>query len=263
MEMATFLSVATDAALKAGKMLKRHSSAPQKIRYKGAVDLVTDFDKKAQDIIFDILSNQFPNHDILAEENLTEVRGSDFCWIVDPIDGTTNYAHNYPVFCVSVGLAFKNEIKLGVIYDPMREEIFTAVEEQGAFLNNVRIQVSSVNELDKSLLATGFPYDLRESPKNNFDHFLNFATRVQGIRRGGAAALDLCYVACGRFDGFWELKLQPWDVAAGRLIVLEAGGRVSDFQDSDPGLSADEILASNSLIHEQMLKVLGLSSSPQ
>lgn len=263
MEMATFLSVATDAALKAGKMLKRHSSAPQKIRYKGAVDLVTDFDKKAQDIIFDILSNQFPNHDILAEENLTEVRGSDFCWIVDPIDGTTNYAHNYPVFCVSVGLAFKNEIKLGVIYDPMREEIFTAVEEQGAFLNNVRIQVSSVNELDKSLLATGFPYDLRESPKNNFDHFLNFATRVQGIRRGGAAALDLCYVACGRFDGFWELKLQPWDVAAGRLIVLEAGGRVSDFQDSDPGLSADEILASNSLIHEQMLKVLGLRSSPQ
>ena len=221
MDMEVYLSVAKDAAFKAGKMLKQHSSSPHKVHYKGAVDLVTDIDNRAQDIIFDVLSNQFPDHDFLAEENLSEVKGSDFCWIVDPIDGTTNYAHNFPIFCVSVALALKKEIKLGVIYDPMREEMFMAVEEKGAFLNDGRIHVSSEGELDKSLLATGFPYDLRESPLNNFDHFLNFATRVQGIRRGGSAALDLCYVACGRFDGFWELKLQP---SRTRTIALGVTG---------------------------------------
>jgi len=211
-----------------------------------------------------VLSNIFQNHDFLAEENLKEEKGSEFCWIIDPIDGTTNYAHNFPIFCVSIALTFKSETKLGLIYDPMREELFTAVKSQGAALNGKRIQVSSVGELDKSLLATGFPYDLRESRVNNFDHFFNFATRAQGIRRGGSAALDLCYVACGRFDGFWELKLQPWDVAAGRVIVLEAGGRISDFQNSDPQLSGDETLATNSLIHEQMLNILKLSpSSPK
>ncbi len=262
MDMAIYLRAARDAAFQAGKMLKQYSSAPAKIHYKGAVDLVTDFDNRAQDMIFKSLSNHFPEHDFLAEENLFEEKGSDFCWIIDPIDGTTNYAHNFPVFCVSIAMAFENEIKLGVIYDPMREEMFTAVKNNGAVLNNNRIHVSSVRELDKSLLATGFPYDLRESRVNNFDHFLNFATRVQGIRRGGSAALDLCYVACGRFDGFWELKLQPWDVAAGRVVVLEAGGHVSDFQNSDTGLSAEETLATNGLIHEQMVNILKMSSSP-
>ncbi len=261
MDLKKYMSAAKEAALQAGKMLKKYSCTPQDIHYKGAVDLVTDFDKRAQDIIFKCLIGRFPSHDFLAEENLKKEKGSEFCWIIDPIDGTTNFAHNFPVFCVSIALAFKNETKLGLIYDPMREELFTAVKGQGAVLNNKRIQVSSVNELDKSLLATGFPYDLRESRLNNFDHFFNFATRVQGIRRGGSAALELCYVACGRFDGFWELKLQPWDVAAGRVIVLEAGGRISDFQNSDPGLSSDETLATNGLIHEQMLNILKLSPS--
>lgn len=263
MDLGMHLTVAKDAAFQAGKMLKQHSSSPPKIHYKGAVDIVTDFDNRAQDMIFKSLSNHFPEHDFLAEENLSEEKGSDFCWIIDPIDGTTNYAHNFPVFCVSIAMAFENEIKLGVIYDPMREEMFTAVKDNGAVLNKKRIHVSSVRELDKSLLATGFPYDLRESRVNNFDHFLNFATRVQGIRRGGSAALDLCYVACGRFDGFWELKLQPWDVAAGRVIVLEAGGRVSDFQNYETGLSAEETLATNGLIHEQMVNILKMNPSPR
>jgi len=254
--MEMYLTVAKDAAFKAGKMLKKYSCTPKEIHYKGAVDLVTNFDNLAQDIIFKCLFDHFPDHDFLAEENLKEEKGSEFCWIIDPIDGTTNYAHNFPVFCVSIALAFKNETKIGVIYDPMREEMFTAVNGQGAILNNKRIKVSSVRELDKSLLSTGFPYDLRESHVNNFDHFFNFATRVQGIRRGGSAALDLCYVACGRFDGFWELKLQPWDVAAGRVIVIEAGGRISDFQNFESGLSAKETLATNSLIHEQMVNIL-------
>lgn len=257
MDLGKHLTVAKDAAFQAGKMLKQNSCTPQEVHYKGAVDLVTDFDKRSQDIIFKNLSIHFPDHDFLAEEDLCEEKGSEYRWIIDPIDGTTNYAHSFPVFCVSIALAFKEEAKLGVIYDPMREEMFTAVKGQGAALNNKRIHVSSVRELDLSLLATGFPYDLRESRVNNFDHFFNFATRVQGIRRGGSAALDLCYVACGRFDGFWELKLQPWDVAAGRVIVLEAGGHVSDFQNSDPGLSAEETLATNSLIHEQMVHILG------
>jgi len=263
MNLGKQLTVAKEAAFQAGEMLKQNSCTPQEIHFKGAVDLVTDFDKRSQDIIFKHLFAHFPDHDFLAEENLCEEQGSEFRWIIDPIDGTTNYAHNYPVFCVSIALAFKDETKLGVIYDPMREEMFTAVKGHGAALNNHRILVSSVRELDLSLLATGFPYDLRESHVNNFDHFFNFATRVQGIRRGGSAAIDLCYVACGRFDGFWELKLQPWDVAAGRVIVLEAGGRVSDFQNSDPGLSSDETLATNSLIHEQMVNILKMGSSPQ
>jgi len=262
MDMGMFLTAAKDAAFQAGKMLKKHSCTPQEIHYKGAVDLVTDFDNRAQSIILKCLFDHFPDHDFLSEENIKEEKGSEFCWIIDPIDGTTNYAHNFPVFCVSIALAFKNETKLGVIYDPMREEMFTAVEGLGAALNNKRIRVSSVKELDKSLLATGFPYDLRESRVNNFDHFFNFATHAQGIRRGGSAALDLCYVACGRFDGFWELKLQPWDVAAGRVIVLEAGGHVSDFQNSESGLSAEETLATNSLIHEQMVNILKMSPSP-
>jgi len=259
LDLGKHLIAAKDAALQAGQMLKQNSCSSQDIHFKGAVDLVTDFDKRSQDIIFKHLSNHFPDHDYLAEENLCEEKGSEFRWIIDPIDGTTNYAHNFPIYCVSIALAFKDETKLGVIYDPMREELFTAVKGQGAFLNDNRIQVSNVKELDVSLLATGFPYDLRESRVNNFDNFFNFATRVQGIRRGGSAAIDLCYVACGRFDGFWELKLQPWDVAAGRIIVLEAGGQVSDFKNSDPGLASDETLATNGLIHEQMVNILGSS----
>lgn len=259
--MAQHLEAAKKAAFQAGQMLKKYSGSHPEIHYKGAVDLVTDFDTRAQDIICQRLLKQFPDFDFLAEENLKEEKGSEFCWIIDPIDGTTNYAHNFPVFCVSIALAFQNEAKVGVIYDPMREEMFSAVKDQGAILNDKPIHVSSVNQLDKSLLATGFPYDLRESPVNNFDHFLNFATRAQGIRRGGSAALDLCYVACGRFDGFWELKLQPWDVAAGRVIVLEAGGCVSDFQNAEPGLSGEETLGTNSLIHEQMVNILKMNPS--
>ncbi|MFC2161738.1 inositol monophosphatase family protein [Acidobacteriota bacterium] len=262
MNFGKYLKVAKEAAFQAGKMLKQNSCTPQEIHYKGAVDLVTDFDKRSQDVIFKHLFGHFPEHDFLAEENLSEKKGSPFCWIIDPIDGTTNYAHNFPVFCISIALTFKNETKLGVIYDPMRDEMFTAVKGQGAALNNSPIKVSSVRDLDKSLLATGFPYDLRESCVNNFDHFFNFATCVQGIRRGGSAAIDLCYVACGRFDGFWELKLQPWDVAAGRVIVLEAGGHVSDFQNSETGLSAQETLATNGLIHDQMVRILKMSLFP-
>ena len=256
MDMDSYLDAAKEAAVKAGRILTEHSDSPPRIRYKGSVDLVTEFDNRAQRIIFETIALRFPDHDFLAEENLSRDKGSSFLWLVDPLDGTTNFAHRYPMYCVSIAMTVDKKTEVGVVYDPVREELFTAVKGRGAFLNGKKIRVSKERELDKSLVATGFPYDLRESPVNNIDHFVNFVTRVQGIRRGGSAALDLCYVACGRFDGFWELKLQPWDVAAGGLIVLESGGRVSDFSGGEFDVFAQETLATNSHIHQQMVDVL-------
>lgn len=256
MDIKNFLGAARETAQQAGALLKEHSASIPKIRYKGAVDLVTDIDNRAQELILDRLGALFPDHDFLAEENQSRKRGSEYLWIIDPIDGTTNFAHNYPVFCVSIALVYRENTILGVVFDPMREELFSAEQGCGSFLNGRKIEVSATRELDKSLLATGFPYDLRESPVNNIGHFVNFVTRAQGIRRGGSAALDLCYVASGRFDGFWELKLQPWDVAAGGLIVVEAGGRISNFSGGEFSLFEKETLATNGDIHEQMIQVL-------
>jgi myo-inositol-1(or 4)-monophosphatase len=252
------LDAAEEASRKAGEMLRRNIDSSREIVYKGAVNLVTDFDKRAQDIIFSRLSSRFPDHDFLAEEDLCRQRGSDFRWIIDPIDGTTNYAHNFPIFSVSIALEWKSEVVCGVVYDPMREEMFSAISGNGAVRNGRRISTSTNGDLDKSLLATGFPYDVRESEVNNIDHFANFATRVQAIRRCGSAALDLCYVACGRFDGFWELKLSPWDVAAGLLIVEEAGGHVTNFKGETASVYGKDVVASNGLIHEQMIQILRL-----
>lgn len=251
-----YLEAAREAAQKAGRMLRKNIDKCREIFFKGTVDLVTNFDNQSQRIIFIHLSTCFPDHDFLAEEGLRKEKGAEFRWIIDPLDGTTNYAHSFPVLCVSVALEWKGEIVLGVIYDPMREEMFSAVKGEGAFLNGKEIKVSSVDNLDKSLVATGFPYDIRVSEVNNIVHFNNFITRVQGIRRCGSAAMDLCYVACGRFDGFWELKLEPWDMAAGALIVQETGGRISDFENREFSIFSSEILATNGLIHLQMVEVL-------
>ncbi len=256
MNKSEFLCAAKKAAKKAGDMLCDNFYSFREIHYKGAINLVTNFDDQSQKMIYSELSSRFPEHDFLAEEDLRAEKGSEFRWIVDPLDGTTNYAHGFPVFCVSIALEHEGTVILGVVYDPMRKEMFTALQNEGAFLNKKRIKVSDVNDLDKSLLATGFPYDIRSSKVNNIDNFNKFLTRAQAIRRCGSAALDLCYLACGRFDGFWELKLYPWDIAAGLLIVKEAGGRVSDFKGGSLDLSGKEILATNSLIHKQMIKVL-------
>ncbi len=253
-----YLTEAQIAAKRAGQILKKNINTTAKVSFKGAVDLVTDFDHQAQNLIFDHLSQRFPEHDFLGEEGLHQEKGEDWRWIIDPLDGTTNYAHHFPVFCVSLALEWKKEIVLGIVYDPMREEMFSAVKGRGAFLNGQRIEVSAVDDLDKSLVATGFPYDLRESEINNISHFNNFLLRVQAVRRCGSAAMDLCYVACGRFDGFWELKLKPWDMAAGALIVREAGGQISDFQNKEFNIFGPELLATNGLIHQQMVQVLQL-----
>ncbi|MGD8537821.1 MAG: inositol monophosphatase family protein [Candidatus Aminicenantes bacterium] len=258
MEWEESLNEAEKAARMAGEMLRRNIDSSREIAYKGAVNLVTDFDRRSQEIIFSHLSSCFPDHDVLAEEDLCEERGSVFRWIIDPIDGTTNYAHNFPIFCVSIALEWKSKVVCGVIYDPMRDEMFAAISGKGAVMNGRKIHTSINGDLDKSLLATGFPYDVRESEVNNIDHFANFATRVQAIRRCGSAALDLSYVACGRFDGFWELKLNPWDVAAGVLIVVESGGRVTDFKGESTSIYGKDLCASNGLIHEQMIRILKL-----
>jgi len=254
--MGAFKSVAVTAARKAGLLLKSKLGQARKIEYKGAVNLVTEMDLLAEKIIVSEIRQRFPNHSLLAEERITKQEDSPYRWIIDPLDGTTNYAHGYPVFCVSVALEEKGELILGVVYDPMRNELFLAEKGKGAHLNGRKIHVSATPNLAQSLLATGFPYDLRESPANNFDHFRNFALRVHAVRRAGSAALDLCYVAAGRFDGFWEMRLGPWDLAAGSLLVREAGGKMTDFLGEDIRLDAEHVLASNGKIHGEMITVL-------
>jgi myo-inositol-1(or 4)-monophosphatase len=251
-----FLEAAKAAAHEAGGLLRENLDKRGEIMFKGTVDLVTHFDRKSQEMIFRRLSAAFPGHGFLAEEGLSLPGTSDCRWIIDPIDGTTNFAHTFPVFCVSIALEQKGVVAVGVIYDPMRDELFEAVRGRGAFLNGARVRVSEIPELGKALLATGFPYDVRTSSFNNVREFNAFIVRAQAIRRCGSAALDLCYVACGRFDGFWELKLKPWDVAAGALIVEEAGGRVSDFEGRTFDPFNQRALASNGRIHEEMRKVL-------
>jgi myo-inositol-1(or 4)-monophosphatase len=257
------LRAARAAASEAGRMLRLGMDERREISFKGVVDLVTDFDRRAQDLIYDRLSADFPDHGFLAEEGLSRREKSEFRWIFDPLDGTTNFAHRFPVFTVSIALEHQGSIVLGVVYDPMRDEMFQAVKGEGAWLNGRRIAVSSIADLNGSLLATGFPYDLRESPTNNIAHFNHFLIRAQAVRRCGSAALDLCYVGCGRFDGFWELKLKPWDQAAGALIVEQAGGRVSDFAGGSFDITGQECLASNGLVHEGMIRVLALGNKPE
>ena len=254
--MKDFLAVASEAARKAGGILKENIHGAREITYKGDINLVTEMDTRSERAVVETLRASFPEHGIIAEEETTIRNGSGYTWIIDPLDGTTNYAHGYPCFSVSIALEHEGDVITGVVYDPMRDELFTAQKGQGAHLNGKRIKVSPVDELIKSLLATGFPYDRKVSEKNNLDYFYDLLMASQEVRRDGSAALDLCSVAAGRFDGFWELKLKPWDVAAGSLIVREAGGRITDLRDNAFDIFGDEVLASNGMIHGQMVEIL-------
>jgi myo-inositol-1(or 4)-monophosphatase len=249
-------SIASQAALMAGGILRENIHGIREITYKGDINLVTEMDMKSEQAVVETLLASFPGHGIIAEEATLIRNGSGFTWFIDPLDGTTNYAHGYPCFSVSIALEQDGEIVLGVVYDPMRDELFTARKGEGAYLNGRPIRVSGIVTLMKSLLATGFPYDRKESERNNMDYFHDMLMASQEVRRDGSAALDLCSVACGRFDGFWELKLKPWDVAAGSLIVREAGGLVSGLAGESFSIHNDEVLASNGRIHGQMIEVL-------
>lgn len=252
-----FLNVAWEAANVAGTLIRDNWQKPKQIDYKGAIDLVTTIDRDSERCIVEVLHRNFPEHSILAEEETDRVGAKNhYRWIIDPLDGTTNFAHAYPQFCVSIALEHNGATILGLVYDPLRRECFRAVRGGGATLNGSPIHVSTTSELNHSLLATGFPYDQRDNADFYLTYFKAFMTRSQGIRRAGAAALDICYLACGRTDGFWELKLKPWDVAAGALIVQEAGGQLSDFAGHPFSITAGETLASNGLLHGEMLDVM-------
>ena len=255
------LETAIMASRAAGALLLNYTANGFHVEYKNPINLVTDADRAAEQCIIDHIRGSFPFHRFLAEERgSVEQAPSPYLWIIDPLDGTTNFAHGYPTYCVSIGLEYKGRCILGVIYDPSRDELFTAIEQHGAQLNGRSIHVSETATLDNSLLVTGFAYDIRETPRNNLDHFCKFALKAQGLRRTGSAALDLCYVASGRFDGFWEVRLNPWDMAAGFVIVREAGGRLTDFSGKDLSIYGQELVASNGQIHEAMLTVLNQES---
>jgi myo-inositol-1(or 4)-monophosphatase len=252
-----FLPAMSAIAREAGALLMHYFQKHIKIEYKGDADLVTAADRASEALIRERIQQQFPGHDVLGEEQGLNDQGSDYRWYVDPLDGTTNFAHGYPVFCVSMALEYRESQKqaqriAGVVYDPTRDELFSAEQGGGAHLNGAPMQVSQTAHLKESLLATGFPSQKRH--KNPNIHFYHQITlRTHGVRRAGSAALDLCNVASGRFDGFWEFNLNPWDTAAGALIVEEAGGRVSRFDGSPFEIDSRETLASNKLLHPALV----------
>src|SRR5678816_1753366 len=239
-------------AREAGALLMGYFRDRVKIEYKGDVDLVTVADRKSEALILERIRAAFPNHDVMGEEGTRIETGSDYRWYVDPLDGTTNFAHGYPVFCVSLAVEYKGERVAGVLYDPTRDELFAAEKGSGARLNALPIAVSKTDRLAESLVATGFPSHKRhKNPNIYFYHQITL--RTHGVRRAGSAALDLCCVASGRFDGFWEFNLNPWDTAAGVLIVEEAGGKVTDFKGGPFQLNSRETLASNGLLHAALV----------
>ncbi len=254
--MSADLPFVESLARQAGAVLRDGYGRAGAIDFKGAVDLVTEFDHQSEALIVAGLRRAFPEHAIRAEEGSGHQAEGDYEWLVDPLDGTTNFAHAVPIFAVSIALAERGRLILGVVYDPMRDELFAAEAGRGARLNGRPLHVSSTSDLGRGLLATGFPYDVRTNPHDNFAEFERFYRRSQAVRRLGAAALDCCYVAAGRFDGYWEFHLKPWDVAAGALIVREAGGRVTDADGGDDFLGRASIIASNGHLHPAMLRVL-------
>ena len=252
------LNFAIETARDAGQILLEKFGRKLNIKKKGDINLVTEADLASEDLIIERIKSYYPKHSILAEEsgNAVVIGGDNtWKWIIDPLDGTTNFAHGYPCFCVTLALEHEGEIVIGVTFDPTRNELFAAERGKGASLNNKPIRVSEAEDLGNALLVTGFPYDFRDRP-DFARHFSEFLVRSRGVRRDGSAAIDLAYVACGRFDGFWEEGLNPWDVAAGVLLIEEAGGQVTYYNGSPLSIYTPPICASNGLLHSQMLDVL-------
>jgi myo-inositol-1(or 4)-monophosphatase len=249
-----FLPHIQQIAREAGDLLMKHFGKVD-VEYKGEVDVVTIADRESEKLIVERLTKLWPNHDLMGEEGARRSHGSEYRWYVDPLDGTTNFAHGYPVFCVSIALEHRNELIAGVVFDPTRNELFAVEKGSGATLNGRPIRVSKVDDLAQSLVATGFPSQKRhKNPNIHFYHHITLKTH--GIRRAGSAAMDLAYTACGRFDGYWEFNLNPWDTAAGVLLVREAKGTVSDTDGAPFDIASKEVVASNGLLHGTLLKEL-------
>jgi len=261
----TYLDAAIEIAQEAGAVLREEMERPPTIAYKGDFDLVTQADRRSEQVIVHRLHERFPQHAVAAEEGTGNETGSDYRWHVDPLDGTTNFAHGYPCFCVSIALARQHELLLGVVYNPIYQELFAAARGEGATFNGRKIQCSKIDALKNSLLCTGFPNHKRLA-NPNIHYYWDFTLRSHGVRRDGSAALDLAYVAMGRFESFWEFGLNPWDTAAGVVLVEEAGGKISDLQGNPYVLGGPSILASNGLIHAEMVRVaaeVGERKNPQ
>ena len=251
-----FRAVAADAALISGRIQKARLGTEIGIENKGELDLVTEVDRACEAAILARLLRSFPTHDIVAEESVPSLSGSEYVWYVDPLDGTTNFAHKYPFFCTSIALTKSGNSIASAVYDPVKDELFTAARGRGATCNGFPLKVSTSKDLLRSIFLTGFPYDLRDDVSHTLRLFEGFLHHARALRRDGAAALDLAYLAAGRIDGYFEERLKPWDVLAGSLLVEEAGGSVSRFDGSPIGVTADEVVASNGVIHEAMIQVL-------
>jgi myo-inositol-1(or 4)-monophosphatase len=257
-DISQFSFVAIQAALRAGQELKHGFQTSYSITTKpGKHNLVTHYDTLAEEIILSMIHKEFPDHSVLAEESGEDFKSSTVTWIVDPLDGTVNFAHNIPVFSVSIAAVVQNEVVCGVIYQPITGELFIAEKNKGAFLNGKPLGVSSVSNLDDSFLATGFPYNLNENPLGCIEHLLSVLRKGLPVRRLGSAALDLSYLAAGRYDGYWEVSLQPWDMAAGKLIVEEAGGKITDYQGNPLNVKMPtSVVATNGILHDSILSML-------
>lgn len=249
-------ALATDLARGAGEILRNGFNHRLAVTYKGRINPVTDLDLKSEQFILRGIHRRYPAHDILSEEGGGKRARSEFRWVIDPLDGTVNYAHGFPVYCVSIGVEWRGELLAGAVYDPERDELFRAVQGDGATLNGKRIHVSKERRLERALLATGFAYDIGNARRNNLGLFARMAKKAQGIRRPGSAAIDICWLAAGRLDGFWELKLHPWDTAAALLMLREANGRATRIDGTDYSIFAPDLMASNTLLHPAMARVL-------
>ncbi len=252
----SYLDTAIKAATESGGILLANLGKAEKVNLKAKNDLVTEIDLLSENLIVDLIVSSYPTHCILAEEGGQSDNSSDYKWLIDPLDGTMNYAHSYPFFSVSIAMEYKGKVILGVVYDPIKDEMFSAEVGKGAFLNGNLIKPSGADKLENSLLATGFLHEDERLVEMNLVNFCKFIRGARGVRRDGSAALDLCYVACGRYDGFWELGLHPWDTAAGAFIIKESGGFVTNISGGDFTDYKGEILASNGLIHKRMVEVL-------
>jgi len=260
---AQLLQTAIRAATEAGKFLKAHVGKVKNVRIKEGEgrNLVSEVDQNSEKMIIDMVLQEYPGHSILAEEGGTGASASEYRWVIDPLDGTTNFLHGIPVFCVTIGLEHKGKMIGGVVYDPNLDELFVAERGAGVTLNGSPIHVSRTSTLNESLLVTGFPYDVAANPDRAIERFVGFLKASRGVRRLGSAALDLCWVAAGRFDGFWEVNLHPWDIAGGIVIVEEAGGTVTDFRGNEADIRHKQILASNGILHEEMTTVLAAAET--
>lgn len=254
--LSNYTKTAIKAAIAGGDVLKKYFNKGIKVDYKGKIDPVTIADKNSQKKILQIIKKNFPEHAILAEEENKNKITSEYCWIIDPLDGTVNFIHGVKVFSVSIALSYKGEIISGVVYAPLLDEFFVAEKDKGAYLNGKRIKISNINTLIKSLVVTGFPYYVQNDSSDILNLFDKILTRVQGLRRLGSAAIDLCHVACGRFEVFWEEGLKPWDVAAGSLIVTEAGGKITDYSNGNGYIFKETLLATNGKVHKNILQLL-------